>query len=660
MNSMNRIFLFSILLYSGLSEKINKTSINEGASTSGNKKKDCRKINEGASTSYIHYPSYESVINSHRSALEFQHQQSIYAERCEIDTFVDNHINSIISQAQDNRQTQLDSRRLAESLDGFYSSLAVFLRYGSNFNPSTEYSRPLPNYEERIRYYDLNIQRDVLQTLMDACIHRHDDDYREHIQSFSRTVLEDLCDKQEASSAASSTRFLCFRFRRQNIFKKILSIFFGKKKSISQEAVLNNTIDFDGLVVNGIRIRRYNIIPLELINTFFEEWSQSFAQIMYRNECMRAYFNNFGTTSSSQDGFVEQVTDHTDISNLRETFDRLGMHGNSFYGPAVHRNPYHRHFFDNHFSSRTTETRVVYRFEYDCAPIIGDEHYEELLNLYKRLISYIATDPYKSNFLERYMSGIEIYNAMMRIFSTYKTPPMNFELWEERTLTEEELSTAFDIDSIQRLYFSLWKFWDIKKKLKKSKRSVLEEEVCSVTQVPELRWSEFIVYLMNVFLQAKISGKTVVWSNDFSSLYRHYQLDAFSNNVTGSDCVNKNFDTFLYLKLLKMKEWSECIDSKESDVTVEWCRAWRRVMLDFNLGSSATWNKLSYKNFHRDSKTLMVWLRKKIVNDGEEQVESNSDYFENFRYGHTWDTFQSFSEENLFFSETLYLTIYES
>lgn len=190
----------------------------------------------------------------------------------------------------------------------------------------------------------------------------------------------------------------------------------------------------------------------------------------------------------------------------------------------------------------------IYRFEYDCEPLIGHQHCEELLNLHIRLLDYVGSNPYEISFYERYTLGTEIYDLMMMIFSSYETPPPNLDLWEQRWPTEAELSEMFgDFDEYADLPPS--RFWDIKRNFPKSKRSVLQEkEFCSMEEISEMRWSEFIVYLMSMFLKANFDDKPLSWSNDFSRLYREYQYKSSPNTVDKA-FSNKKFDTFLYLRL---------------------------------------------------------------------------------------------------------------
>lgn len=122
----------------------------------------------------------------------------------------------------------------------------------------------------------------------------------------------------------------------------------------------------------------------------------------------------------------------------------------------------------------------------------------------------MAADPDETTPLERYMSGLEIYISMMLTFSSYETPPMNIDLWEFRRMTDEELSR---LSVEEKIHYRGRKFWTFRKNSRRSRRSLMKnkKEHDSMKGLSQIMWSEFIVSLMSVFLQAKISNESLPW-----------------------------------------------------------------------------------------------------------------------------------------------------
>lgn len=271
--------------------KINKTNdlqpkINEGVSTLRLKKNSSKcRINEGASTSYIHFPSNDSIVNVGASTSGLQQQQRrqclIYAEKNKINAFVDDKLNLIATDLRQNSPNEPDPRQVATSLRQFYRELGNYLRYGPNYNASGEYPRLLSNYVERIRYYDLSIRRDVLQTLIDSRIYHENLEYtQEQIQFFSRTILKNLCKNSDTTTSSSGSLSntlldICsnyvHQFRPSRIFDLIKTVLWNNERIVrlEMEAQQPNATNIDGHVINGVQIKRYSIIPSELIDLFF-------------------------------------------------------------------------------------------------------------------------------------------------------------------------------------------------------------------------------------------------------------------------------------------------------------------------------------------------------------------------------------------------------
>lgn len=64
-------------------------------------------------------------------------------------------------------------------------------------------------------------------------------------------------------------------------------------------------------------------------------------------------------------------------------------------------------------------------------------------------------------------------------------------------------------------------------------------------------------------------------------------------------------------KISQTDEWRDCVSFNE-DEPDSWCSAWRRIMLNSNVGNGAEFSKFEPELFHRDVKTLLHWLWRKI------------------------------------------------
>lgn len=365
---------------------------------------------------------------------------------------------------------------------------------------------------------------------------------------------------------------------------------------------------------------RYEIIPLRLIARFFEEWSDSFNMLRSRHECAAANFEILDKMAYEQAKQVQEMLsqNRTGFINRRVNYDCLPQNGNTFVGP-INRGPLHPRF-------NRVNVEVILSFEFDFDVIILPEHYRELFLLFGRLLEYSGTDPEETTPFGRFMSGLEIYVSMLMIYSSYEPPSFDNEVWEERLLTEEELSNHLSEE--QRDRYRGRKFWAVRKNSRRSRRSILQKEeiVFSKDQLlSEKRWSQFVVYLMSADLQADFAEESLPWSKDFARLYLEYRSNPPSNNLN-EDCVNEMFDTFLYSKISRMRVWSDCINFNRS---TEWCQAWRRIMNNTNADIGDTWKTKKSMQFHQDLNILVKWLAKKLLKSGQSAKKTN---IRNFGY----------------------------
>lgn len=280
------LYITSILLFYRLAEAV---------SEAGNSK--------AVFTFNTQYPFYKSVINvSQRSTLNFPRQRLNFTSLCKVKTFVNNYIDSILFGTPSNDTFKSNLYGATDLLRKLYFSFEIDLKYGSNYRARNEFSRPLPNYKERIRYYDLSVQRDVLEILMDFCIFYQPIDIRKTSEDFfSRNFCAGKITEISEENFFNILKNSCANYidqLRQPILKNLLKVISKIVEEISEisadvASLPDISIDLDSVLINGIQIRRYNIIPLELIHTFFSEWSKSFTKITQHRKCIGVYFDNF-------------------------------------------------------------------------------------------------------------------------------------------------------------------------------------------------------------------------------------------------------------------------------------------------------------------------------------------------------------------------------
>lgn len=517
-------------------------------------------------------------------------QQLSDTEKFEIEGFVDNFLNTLADERNNVRLHPNEmSDYLLETQILYFSAIGDYLTYGSTYGVPNGYRHTLPNHEARRRYYDSIIRSQALETLIDSCMVYFRKLSREVLNNFSSTILRNV---------PNSSQNLANRKRKKTSTSRMESSDTDSSKDTQKSEK-----------IKGLKTSEYNVIPLQLILRFFEEWSDSFNMIPNFHECANVGgFAHVAVSFSSSNDINSKdqfLANDTNLDDLRQNLLSLIIHGNTFRGPRPHmRAPSMPQFFQRYVG-------LMLSFEIDCATIIGLEHYQELLPLFKRLIDYVGMNPEETNPIDRYTAGLELYISMMTTFSSYETVPMNIDQWEEREMTERELSRFTEEE--RNMYRGV-KYWMIKKSFRRPKRSVMKKEKIgkSTDLALKERWSKFIVYLMSAFLQTGATEVSTPWSDDFARLYLEYKSKSLLDSE--DECSNKNFDTFLYLKISRISEWSTCVRSRSKD-SFEWCMAWKRLLFTHKLNTGGSWKKLKSKKFHQDLKTLMNWLKEKIYSE---------------------------------------------
>lgn len=307
---------------------------------------------------------------------------------------------------------------------------------------------------------------------------------------------------------------------------------------------------------HGLPVSIQDVIPLSVIFRFFEEWFNRFTELLNAHDCPNL------------------VQNHNSIGSkliIPPRFDQVSVEAMS-------------------------------SFFFNSAAVIRQDQYEKLLSLVKSLIEYVETDSKQTTSFEKYMSGVELYISMVTVLARYKTlPPNVINQWEPDKMTKDDLSR----------FQKRKKLWTTKENFKRSRRYPVQKEVkCfTVDVLSQQRWSEFVVYLMSTFLQTDSNDKSVPWSKNFTRLYLEYR----SNSLMFSNKNCLKFDTYLYSKISQSQDWFDCLNFKEAKKLGKWCQAWKRIMLNLNVGRSDIRKSVTSKLFHQDLKTLVNFLYKKIV-----------------------------------------------
>lgn len=218
---------------------------------------------------------------------------------------------------------------------------------------------------------------------------------------------------------------------------------------------------------------------------------------------------------------------------------------------------------------------------------------------------------------------------MMFSLVRYDITPMDFEQWEERELTDEELCQILNIHT--RRQMRTQRFWVIKKSVERNPRSVNYYEY-EPDQKPivmnELKheWSEFVIDLMRISLDALSQNKTLSWSRHLNCMFYDY-LSHESNAIRADNMRCESFDEFLYSKISKTLDWYWCNKGANFFDVVEWCQAWKRIysIVDTDFVTNKSWNyKVRSESYLQDASTLIEWLATMTKTKQCQKTESGS------------------------------------
>lgn len=345
--------------------------------------------------------------------------------------------------------------------------------------------------------------------------------------------------------------------------------------------------------VSTMEAAQYHIIPLSLISRFFQVWltdeSTGSLQTDF-NDCVVTLFGRIrrsmqkiliaqvrNSPEFSNDDFYNIQSNLQYSSNNTFFFNMFGrayswLNGNVFIGPR-NRGPFSPTF-------ERDEGELLEAFEFDSEPIIGRQHYRESLNLFFQLLDFLNQAPSMFPF-DRLLYGFSLFSSMTITLSEYPTALMHSGDWELREPTDAELSNLRS--SQLRRVVRGQRYWSIKKQPERSPRSV-EYHYESIETPPEvvpltmgelkIRWSQFVEDMMKIVMEARSRGESVVWSCNFTRLYKDYLKQKLDSNFKCNYC--KSFDEYLFSKIKTSWNWRRCNNAMLT--TSEWCLAWKQIV----------------------------------------------------------------------------------
>lgn len=186
------------------------------------------------------------------------------------------------------------------------------------------------------------------------------------------------------------------------------------------------------------------------------------------------------------------------------------------------------------------------------------------------------------NSLTRLLQGFIVFNSMALILVIFEVTPMNIEQWEERYLTDEELSRIRSEE--RRREVRTQKYWAVRKLNQRDERFVKNYHRYKGTESPEIkdlrtaehlidRWNDFVKDMLIMSIESNSAGKSLSWSCKLTRLHMNYLIDKSKlRNFNHASCIS--FDSYLYSKISRSSYWFECNYNENLTVWKEWCLAW--------------------------------------------------------------------------------------
>lgn len=526
-----------------------------------------QRVNEGASTSRHEEPVDESM-----------HCELIgYAER-----FV------LLMTAQDFRDlsmTEMMNDHYPE-LEAFYNEINAIL-VAAEFGHG-EIEIDLEVSARRLRYFRTTVNLFLSQIVQKAC----ESHYR--LNSFYEFDHQNGNINVHQTLNCESSECICTNNPRERSILSAPLRLPAPRRSENLIPSSQNNLD--------VEISAHHIIPIQLITRFLNVWLSDHPTPPDNNfnGCMQTLFGRLRRSMQKlllvsmrnshvfSDSLHEQgqgdifFADGTfRISNIQNAI--TWMSGNIFFGPNQ-RGPYDPTF------ERTIERQLA-AFDYSAEPIVGRPRLLELEQIFHRMLNFIQPSS-DSNPFVRLMHGFDIFVDTALTINIEAAAPLNMHQWEELQPSVDDL--RFIRPELFRALRSR-RFWSVKKNSTNQRppRSVdyyyhddLSSDDSSTKKYPmteaelKQRWSEFVIDMVEVHLEARSRGLSLDWSCNFTRLYDDYIFRKLEPvNDKNGDCLR--FDEFLYLKISGIKDWYECNHNGESSSTRGWCSSWKRILTSF-------------------------------------------------------------------------------
>lgn len=526
-------------------------------------------------------------------------------EKCEIDNYVETFFNLIM--AEDSSDSSVEHSLYQD----YFDEVEKYLRYGTESCDTYESDESLRNYRGRASYFKHRLSEKFSEMMINAC----SDKFSQRVQIVfnklrgslwtvrTNSVAPNTC---STSESGSDPNFAGFTKKKYQTLKRK-----HHNNSTCPEKVRRTEENNP----DGVDLSRHNIIPKPLFAKFYEIWYRSSQSAGFdETNCLvtriLSYF--LDTLLKTESTTINARLNNEMISNnslLNSALRRLLYwlpDANDFIGPTPElRGPFHPMFHGNPKFGK-------YAFEFESKSIIGRERYDQLLDIFERMLDYVNFSSRLSDDYQRSITGSQIIISMLLTFTNQDLARFDVDQWENRVLTESELSR---IPEERRNAYRGKKFWKIKKNEKREKRFLanekpVDEQCHEMEDLARRRWSEFVVYLMNEFLKSKSYSELISWSCGFVRLYSKYQF-----STSSIDCSNLNFDTYLYSKVSRRDDWRECVNF-EVDKADDWCLIWRRIMLN------SSWSKINAKVLDREFEILVNWLQETVrSSDGQTKTQ---------------------------------------
>lgn len=243
----------------------------------------------------------------------------------------------------------------------------------------------------RLQFFLLHLRKAILQTLFTTFAQHYHHTLRYEYDSYRRTILV----REFISTNNNSNDCLCGHYQERTILNQP---FLLPNRIPSNVAYQLNSNSHE---VSVFETSQYHIIPLPLIERFFREWltgPTDNAMHANFNGCMNTLYGRL--KRSMQKILLARLKKTNQISNdvwyrLGVSFQSQGddqvyseifahadtwLRGNIFLGPR-NRGP-----FDPRFD--TDEETASDAFEMGSSPILGEDRYHDLLDLFYRLYSF--------------------------------------------------------------------------------------------------------------------------------------------------------------------------------------------------------------------------------------------------------------------------------